>query len=244
MQSIKTPLFYSNFDDNLNIGDIVFLDKNETNHIYNSLRKKQNDIIAVFNGRGILVEGSIIDISKNSTKVIINNIEKYKKEKFISAIIPLFNLNKLDFSIEKLAELGIHKIYIYNPDFNNKNVKHIEEKLRRWQRVCIAACKQSYNIFLPELYFLNDLCELEEFDGHFIVPFELEKNITLEKVISEVKDKDIFFIIGSEGGFSQKEIDILQRHLSVYFVKLTDTILRVETAVIYTASVLTFFFNK
>lgn len=72
-----------------------------------------------------------------------------------------------------------------------------------------------------------------------IIPYENNENYYLTQ--SDILNNNIAIIIGPEGGFSSEEINCLSNLKNVKFIKLTPTILKSETAALYTVSIVSNF---
>ena len=94
-------------------GNIITLDKAESNHCIKVLRKLNGDKINVVDGTGKLYVGKIINDDKFQCQVEIEEIiEKNKnKENYIHvAISPTKNHDRIDWFIEKAVEIGVDEI--------------------------------------------------------------------------------------------------------------------------------------
>lgn len=106
--------------------------------------------------------------------------------------------------------------------------------LNRAQKIVEEASIQSKRIFLPEIVSPVSLKE-------FLIS-QKKQNLSIYRLDpqGEWKLKPEFFqnaiwIIGPEGGFREKEILLLQER-NIPGIKVGDTILKIETAVVFTAS--------
>ena len=76
-----------------------------------------------------------------------------------------------------------------------------------------------------------------------VLPWESEENKKILSLLNENKDvKNINIFIGPEGGFDKTEIDVALKN-NFKTVTLGKNILRVETAAIVAASILTSIYN-
>ena len=83
----------------------------------------------------------------------------------------------------------------------------------------------------------------KEKDTLNVLPWESEENKNILSLLSENKDvKNINVFIGPEGGFNKTEIDVAVKN-NFKTVTLGKNILRVETAAIVAASILTSIYN-
>jgi len=107
----------------------------------------------------------------------------------------------------------------------------------RWQRVAIAACKQSRNPWLPEFgaeVRPAAFVEGSAREGPCIVLHPSDAARALAEVAREVVAHDadgLAVMIGPEGGFADDELDACERR-GALAASLGSTILRTETAAV------------
>ncbi|MCF7793067.1 MAG: 16S rRNA (uracil(1498)-N(3))-methyltransferase [Candidatus Cloacimonetes bacterium] len=229
MPSFYTPNLTENTK-NLTITDEEF------HHISHVFRRKVGDEILLTNGAGILAEARITEIQKKQLSTEIFRISKKKKSTpEIAAAFPLLK-NKHDaFIIEKLTELGIKEFY---PIITDRTVRQASKNtVEKFEKIAIAAMKQCDNAYLPKIHKVQNLTELldDPADYQPIVALEIGKHKTLKSILTEFSGKSICFIIGPEGGFSDKEIELFKEKKIPTFT-LGNHILRAETAAIAVAA--------
>ena len=125
-----------------------------------------------------------------------------------------------------------------------EKAKDAQKKIDRWKKVIIESCKQSERDVLLELHdpiHFSELSQLNGADQKFIATAKVDS-----KLINKIDLKgqnSIIFMIGAEGGFSEKEIE---NALESGFepVNLGNNILRAETAAIYLSSIFRFLLLK
>jgi len=115
-----------------------------------------------------------------------------------------------------------------------------QKKLDRWRKIAKESSKQSKRNLVPEvedIITVRELVErLKKEDAQIIVPYELEDMKTLKEILSQPKQR-YYVIIGPEGGFDIKEIEML-REAGAHIVTLGKRILRTETAGLVASSVI------
>lgn len=217
--------FYSN-----NIqSDYIFLANEEAQHCTKVLRCRIDDKVEVLNGNGILYEGTISNIQKHEVQIKINSILKQAttNKNWISiAICPTKNPARLEWFVEKATEIGIVNIFpIITERTEKENIK-----LERLQHIIVSAAKQSGQLFFPTIFpvqkFVTLINTTFTFDQYFMAHCNDKKEI-LKNVYQ--KNKSVILLIGPEGDFTPKEIDIaINKNYEP--VSLGNSILRVETA--------------
>ncbi|NLA14794.1 MAG: RNA methyltransferase, partial [Tissierellia bacterium] len=156
---------------------------------------------------------------------------------------------KLETIIQQNVELGV-KSFI--PLITERTVVKLNEKdreqkkLDRWQKIAKESAKQSKRNIIPTvepIITVSELIEkLKNIDAEIIVPYELEDVKILKDVLKEPKD-NYYIVIGPEGGFDIKEIEMFQE-IGAHIVTLGKRIIRTETAGIVTASVIMYACNE
>lgn len=212
----------------------IEIDTDEQHHIHKVLRMSDGDEIYITDGKGNLAFGTIKIEGK---KVKLNPIKVDKDLPDAStplhiAIAPTKNIDRTEFFLEKAIEMGISEITFLKTD--NSERKNI--KIDKLQKRALSACKQSLRVHFPKV---NDLTSLDDFiqntedDKTFIA--HCNKNFE-RKELKEIDIKDkITFLVGPEGDFSEKEIQLLAKK-GIKAVSLGHQRLRTETAGIFIAA--------
>ncbi|AFN75690.1 16S ribosomal RNA methyltransferase RsmE [Melioribacter roseus P3M-2] len=211
----------------------IVLSREESHHLTKVMRHNTGDEIYVTDGKGNIYRTVIFDISKREVKTEIKQIYSYPdKFKNITFCLPrLKNAERFEAALEKSIELGITNFIV----FESKRTVARGEKLNRWNKIALAAMKQSLRSWKPVVGYAENLHEIS-FNGEIII-FEQKGNDTLTEYLNNNYDsnKNYFFIFGPEGGFESSEIEAFE---NASLLKLTENRLRSETAVIAAAALL------
>ena len=219
-------LFYNSEIKN---GDsIFFFDKEESKHIVKVLRKKESDKIFITNGLGYLFESEIILASEKKCEVKITKETFQQPNTFYTHIVvaPTKMNDRLEWFLEKATEIGIHEITPIICDHSERKVYKID----RAEKIIQAAMKQSLHYFLPKI---NEPISLSQFvksniDGQkYIAHCEETDKKSFQKELK--KEEKVTILIGPEGDFSTKEINLAAENNFIP-VALGTTRLRTETA--------------
>ncbi|MGX7111428.1 RsmE family RNA methyltransferase [Gemella cuniculi] len=239
-------------DEKFNSNSTYVLSKSDSNHIVKIMRKKNDDMVYVVFRDEIKYICSIVD---NNIEAVV--VKPYKKvlgtneltTKITIAIPPLKN-DKIEYLIQKLTELGVSSIVLFNSERNIAKIKNdkIESKLKRWRKIIKEAAEQSKRNLIPDIAYVDNLSELLNYSklhDYKVVAYEKEsineENINLKNLLtSDLDNKSVIAIFGSEGGLSEKEIDILTKS-EFNVVGLGKRILRAETAPLYFISCVAYF---
>lgn len=221
-------LFY-NPDINSSVNEFSF-DKEESKHIVKVLRKKEGDILHVTNGLGFLFYTEIILASDKKCTVKINETVTQPQSDFYLhlAVAPTKMNDRFEWFLEKATEIGVHEITPIICDHSERKII----KTERFDKIIQSAMKQSLQYYLPKL---NEPISLKEFINlhHEGTLFIAHCEETEKKLLKDsIKPKEKYTIlIGPEGDFSEKEIDLALKNKYIP-VSLGNTRLRTETAAV------------
>ena len=226
--------------------EVAKITGDDVKHIYKVLRLNEGDIININDGEGTEYLGEILEVNKSQANVRLKEKVELNNESQINISLyqGLPKSAKMDLIVQKATELGVKKITpIITDRVIVKNELGEFKKTDRWKRIALEACKQSKRSIIPEvntpIEFEELLLELKTMDL-IVVPYENQAGFGIKnmlKVIEKETIRNIAIIIGPEGGFENKEIDIL-KELGAHIVTLGPRILRTETAGFVTSSIL------
>ena len=239
-------------NEELNINSTYELSKDDSNHIVRIMRKQKDDKVYVVFNKEIKYICTIVD--NNVDKVLVTPYEQVDGSNELStkitvAIPPLKN-DKIEYLIQKLTELGVSNILLFNSERNIAKIKKdkVDSKLNRWSKIVKEAAEQSKRNLIPDITYVDSLRDLIIFSekyNHKVVAYEKESvnedNINLKNLLhSNLNNKDVIAVFGSEGGLSENEINILtEKNFDV--IGLGKRILRAETAPLYFVSCVAYF---
>ena len=224
--------------------DKIILTDSENNHLFSVLRLKKGDRIDVCLNDGNIYECEIEDANKKQSTAHILNIKPAKtRTNKITLFIALTKVERMDWAVQKVTELGIDKIIPFESKFCTAKDKG--NKMDRLNRIALAASKQSGRVNLPEIaetisfsQMLDDL----QYYPQIVVAYENDKTSAKQILSSLDSTLDTALIIGSEGGFSADEIKELINN-GAKVVSLGANILRAETACIALLSAVLYQFD-
>ena len=213
------------------------------NHIKNVLRMNMGEQFLVScEGVSDLCELESIEIDTVVAKIIKPNYQSTNLPINIHLFQGLPKSDKLELIIQKAVELGVATV---TPVSMKRSIVKIDDKKKkskreRWQAIAEAAAKQSKRTAVPEVC---DILSYKEFIDRakeldlLLVPYECAEGMAATKAaLTQIKSgMNIGIIIGPEGGFEQKEID-MARELGGKIISLGSRILRTETAAITTVA--------
>jgi 16S rRNA (uracil1498-N3)-methyltransferase len=220
--------------------EVIQLDEGASRHLAQVLRLATGDEVILFNGDGGDYLARIEAIDKKKTTVSIQN--KFENTTESRLDVHLFQGiskgDRMDTAIQKSVELGIKS---FTPMVCERTVvrtskERNDKKLQHWENIIINACEQSGRAFIPDL---SPVMNYED-ALHCLTPVQsILLHPDQEQSISQIEldNQRINILIGPEGGFSDREFELANKH-GFKLVSMGKRILRTETAPIAAIAVL------
>jgi len=229
--------------ENLELKHVVELIAQTHIHATKVLRLKVGDQFALFNGDGYDYVAKVIELSKHKTSVEIIDRYQVNHESPLKITLAqgLAAGDKMDWIIQKAVELGIQSI---QPLLTERSIvkldrERADKKLEHWRTVAISACEQTGRSIIPDILspihlvqWLSNQNQTANSLKLILTPAKAQNINHLEKPSSPV-----VFMVGPEGGFSEKEMNLA---LSSSFVPVNfgKRVLRTETASVVALSIM------
>lgn len=217
--------------DDLSEGMRASLDEGQSHYLLSVLRRRAGDRVRVFNGR----DGEWIAIletkSKRDASLVMESL--LRSQTVLSACIHLvfapLRKDRMDFLIEKAVELGVGALRpILTERTENRN-----PNAARLHRQIIESAEQCERLDIPVLHETMDLPDfLERAGANFPLLACLERGDHPALSVGR-EGGDVGVLIGPEGGWTERERDLILRCPNVRPVSLGPRILRAETAALY-----------
>ena len=219
------------------------IEGDEVRHIRKVLRLGEGDQIVIFDGSGREYEGTIVKEESSSVVIMVQSVSSSRRESPLQITLAqsLLKGEKMDYLIQKVTEMGVHEIV---PFFSSRSVPRLQKPTRvkrqhRWERIAIEASKQCGRGLIPRIRSLQDYSEAllsASRDCLRLILWEREGE-RLKEVLGMSKEKEVFFVVGPEGGLDQDEVE---EAIKMGFLRVTlgTRILRSETASLCLLSVL------
>ena len=163
--------------------------------------------------------------------------QKEKIKKLWLAFSPIKS-NYFNFMIQKATELGVTKFLPVI--FDRTVVRKINKE--RLEKIVIEASEQSNRLNIPLIEKPQNLKNFLNTNSMDLIFTDLNSN---NKKIdtSKLSEKPICIIVGPEGDFSEDEREQILNFDGVQALKISENILRSETAVISTISIVNYAIN-
>ncbi len=227
--------FKSFFIESSEINDDQFkLNKKESHHAKNVLRVRTGESLILLDGKGY---GYIAKIKKiNNGFVygkILKKVEKFGENKTLINVVPaVIKRHRFENLIEKATELGAKNIIPIITDRCMKKTINIS----RCEKLIISAAKQCNRSLFPSISKPLKLKEWLKINKGQCFAGSMKSHKKLSDYTMK-KSKIINIIIGPEGDFNKKEMNIMNNS-GVKFYNLGIRKLRAETAMQASLSIL------
>lgn len=179
------------------------LSEDESKHACRVMRLKEGGEILLLNGNGASLTAVITEANPKKCRVRITGVKQDKSPSYTIhiAIALTKNNDRIEWFLEKATEIGITEITLLLCSNNER--KQIKEE--RFEKILIAAMKQSKRTFLPSL---NALTQFKTFiqehpTGLIAYCGEMEKH----SISTDFKSTNCPILIGPEGDFTPSEVE-------------------------------------
>lgn len=219
----------------------AFIDGSDANHILRVLRKGIGDELHVCDMHGNSFIATIDEITREGLFATLGEPEKQDNEMpFKVSVYQCFPKgDKLDTVVQKAVELGAHEIIAVMSErcVARPDAKAFAKRLERLKKISESAAAQCGRSYIPEIRgiigFESAISEIAQKDIGFVC-YEGDNTRPVRELLNE-KPQTIGFLIGPEGGLSEKET-ALANEKSIALAGLGKRILRTETASGYVLS--------
>lgn len=138
---------------------IQFLTEDEAAHVSRVLRMKVGSEVRLIDGTGSHAVGQLLEVGKRKVSVVVERVDKVNPSRpqgLMLVVAPTKSTDRFEWLLEKATELGVESIC---PVWTSRSERRID-KHERWEKVLVAATKQSQRLWKPSL---DKAVELEVF---------------------------------------------------------------------------------
>lgn len=236
---MKTRLFVSS----ALINDTeIELDGDQARYLSRALRARVGDRLNLFDGNGAEWTAAILQISKNTVTLRIDDSHEAGTESPLKVhlVQGISRGERMDFVVQKATELGVKRITPVLTEYSMVKLDGSRAEKRRdhWQRIATSASEQSGRVRLP---LIDTPIPLKNWLGD--KPQRIDTELILKPGAAATlpslrpPETKICVLVGPEGGFSDSEYE--DAEISGFkAVSLGPRVLRTETAAIATLAML------
>lgn len=230
------------------VGQRVILSDDDVFHLTRVMRARPGENIEVVSD-GMVYHAIIDSIRPLEISIVRKLTENNELRNDVILICSLLKGEKMDLVLQKATELGVSEIVLLKTERTIVKINSSDKdvKFQRFNKILKEAAEQSKRSRIPTLYRLIEMDQLRTIEADVrIIAYEGEVGSTesFNKVLQSIKPKQkVAIIIGPEGGFSTKEVDIATGY-GYKKVSLGKRILRAETASFYALSVISNYLER
>lgn len=209
----------------------VTLTGEEAKHAISVRRMRIGEAIAISNGKGLKLRGTVSALDKASLSVAVNEVinQEMPSVRFV-LVQALAKGDRDELAIQSATELGVMEVIPWQA---NRSVAIWEGKKKtagqaRWQQIVTEAAKQSLRSFIPEVKEVLATKELVKalsgFEQVLVLDPTGAKSLTEVALVSSGR---VALVVGPEGGISNEELELFT---GFERIQLGSNILRTSTA--------------
>ncbi len=188
------------------------------------VRIRPNDEVLVLNGNGLKAHTIVGAIFKTQVELLVQKIEEELPKHSISLAIANPKKDAFEDILKMAVELGIKEIFPLRSEFSQYDYEASE----RFLRILESALVQSNNAFLTKIHPQR---RLEDFLESNQSPLYFFNSRPSDSTPIGKKNEEKVILIGPEGGFSNRETEIILSKPNVFSIHMPTPIQRAPTAV-------------
>ncbi len=203
----------------------VKIEDDQVHHFKNVSRGKVGDVAKVFNGNGLVALAVVDDVTKKSLLLKIQKIQNFERNETLSLILGVPKREYLESIFRTSVQVGLNPLYLIHTKYSPWKFKASS----RLDKILISSMLQSENPYLPEVRVLEGFDEIKAIPGKKIA------FVTEENEVNTGECEVSSFLIGPEGGFHPRELEVLKSDKNFILSRLSTPIMKAEVAVGYCA---------
>ena len=218
-------------------GNRAVLVGNHADHLARVLRARIGEEFDIATGSSVR-RGRIARLSNDRVEFDLGDeIPAEVSAISITLALSVFKFNRMEWAIEKCAELGVSRIVpVIAHRTDSRLAAASARRVERWRRIVHEAAQQSRRAIPPEVALPLPASEIVKAGAHIrILLAESEHETTLRDYLEGVKQTsaadEVTLATGPEGGWDERELHSF-RDAGWRQVSLGKAILRAETAAI------------
>ena len=243
------------FNDTVTFKDEVF------HHIFDVCRQTAGQHFEVLteDSKAYLVEVTAVEKKHAQAKIIEEREIQKLPTPHVHIALSVSRYHVMDSIMERAVEMGVSSILPFCSEYSfiRKPNNLPTGKMERWNKIIVSATQQCgrgelmkisepvewsqmLNLIEPSTNPDNKNLCLFAYEGQDILG--VREHILAIRKSNNVAPENLWIIVGSEGGFSEQEVSLMQQ-LGLNPVTLGSQVLRVETACLTLVSVLKYEFG-
>jgi 16S rRNA (uracil1498-N3)-methyltransferase len=212
------------------VGASVVLLGDEARHAAAVARTRVGERIAVGNGRGLIVHGTVTAVSPTEVVILVDSVENEPPaEPHLWLVQALAKGDRDELAVQAATELGVSGVIPWAAErsISRWDGAKAAKGRSRWEAIVREAAKQSIRGWVPEVLDVASTKAVLELNGTVLVLDPMaETPISAAELPAS---GDIHLVVGPEGGISSRELELFEGAGAVR-VRLGREVLRTSTA--------------
>jgi 16S rRNA (uracil1498-N3)-methyltransferase len=216
-------LYLSEYLESATVGDSITLEGDEAKHAVTVARTRVGERIAIGNGRGLIVSGTVSSLDPFALTADEVRVEPAPDPQ-LWLVQALAKGDRDELAVQAATELGVSGVIPWAAERSVSRWEgaKLEKGRLRWEAIVREASKQSIRAWTPAV---EPLATTKQISGFVLDP---TASVALSAVPLPLSGR-IALIVGPEGGISPRELEMLEQQGSTR-VRLGPEILRTSTA--------------
>jgi 16S rRNA (uracil1498-N3)-methyltransferase len=198
------------------------------------MRMRAGEAIQLLDGAGGVIDGIL---AKLTPEVVVEargtrRVERPAGE--LRLAVPRLKAGNTELILQKATELGATELVVYAAERSvpRESADGGKRQMERFERVVAEAMEQSGGAYLPIVMVAADsAAAAARLRPGFLAPSPAPGLPSVDEALGAARPSVVAAVVGPEGGFSERELDLLQAAGGV-LVGMGERVLRSETAVI------------
>lgn len=213
----------------------VTLPEDQAHHAVHVLRLEAGMAVELFNGRGGVAAAQLLKVDKRG---VVATVETPRQDAVPCPVLTLVTAvpkaDRAEWLVEQASQLNVTAIQWLDCQRSVVKPREGGGKVDKWRRLAIESAKQCGRNHLLEI---RDMRPVEAVvrqalgEGQQLWLLEPRALRSVwEELQAPLAGRGIWALIGPEGGWSPEELAFLQATPGMVLLRLTPTVLRIETA--------------
>ena len=200
-------------------GDITNLPDEEAQHLARVLRLKTGAPVRIFNGRGAEFDAVVASVTKSRATVTVGPARAPVPEPRVAVTLAQAVLkgDKMDDVVRDAVMMGVSAILPMVTTRSEVTLATVSRsgRVERWERVAIAAAKQSGRATVPPVLAPRGFADVTNALGHLALPgpglMLIEPSVASGALtlgdMTDPPPRETTIVIGPEGGWNAEELE-------------------------------------
>ncbi|MBX3100050.1 MAG: 16S rRNA (uracil(1498)-N(3))-methyltransferase [Salinibacterium sp.] len=213
------------------VGDRVVLTGPEARHAVTVSRLAVGENIAIGNGAGLVVAGSVVTAEHTELAITAETVTREpRRQPAVFLVQALAKGDRDELAVQAATELGVDGVIPWTAarSISRWEGAKVAKGRDRWSAVVREASKQSLRAWIPDVLDLVTTKQLVRLaEGARMLVLEPTAELALSAL--EPDGRDLLLVVGPEGGITPQELDTFAA-AGASVVRLGDEVLRTSTA--------------